>query len=66
MDYKQEGDKITPVMQPGTVEAYQPRSTSIRAAPGARKPNKASRHSSNWVSGIETKEKVTGGKPVKH
>lgn len=23
MDYKQEGDKITPIMQPGTVEAYQ-------------------------------------------
>lgn len=67
MDYKQEGDKITPVMQPGTVEAYQ---TAIDLDPSGTWGEQAKQGIEALKQlglGIDTKEKVTkAAKPVKH
>ena len=50
MEFKTEGDKITPVMQPGTIEAYQRRSTSIRTGPLAHRPSKVWNPCRRWAS----------------
>lgn len=64
MDYKQEGDKITPIMQPGTVEAYQTAIDLDPNGPWGSQAKQGIEQLKQMGLGIETKEKVT--KPVKH
>jgi len=64
MDYKQEGDKITPVMQPGTVEAYQQAIDLDPNGTWGAQAKQGIEQLKQLGLGIETKEKVS--KPVKH
>jgi len=64
MDYKQEGDKITPIMQPVPSKRIKPRLILDPNGPWGSQAKQGIEQLKQMGLGIETKEKVT--KPVKH